>query len=476
MSLMIYEKYMLSMKSIPTMLRAIILLFLALISAFVFLYSGKLTAQEPSDSVQEFVPAGPLMTETIHFQYAVYYLPSPSDDPQKILRQLLAEEKNGPAIVEKIPETINSPIIGVRVSENPRQDYAPPSLESLKYFGHGLTHQQAEQLQQSHFVIVMDFAHDNTHVWEGLRAANRITEELARRTGGVVWDEESRELFTPEEWRKRRIKPWLNDGVPDISKYITIHAYNSGEYVRAITLGMSKFGLPDVVIGESSWSRNRSIGHLINLFCQALAEGAVIKKSGEYDLDIREIQNREVRDFHLKSLISKATAVAKLTLKKGIWEDGDPHNRLIEVAFDRYAGGDVHARQEKMIGILFGSEDGVVRIKHDEELLAASRRAKEKLPMLKKKFTEGLDPGGYILVKAPFKTPKGGNEWMWVEVTEWKGNNIKGLLDNEPFYVPSLHGGQMVEVKQEDVFDYIVRHPDGTQEGNETGEIIKKMQ
>ena len=95
--------------------------------------------------------------------------------------------------------------------------------------------------------------------------------------------------------------------------------------------------------------------------------------------------------------------------------------------------------------------------------------------MLRKQFAEGLEPGEYILVKAPFKTPEGGNEWMWIEVTEWSGNNIRGVLNNEPFYVPSLHSGQIVEIRQEDVFDYIRRHPDGTQEGNETGEIIKKM-
>jgi uncharacterized protein YegJ (DUF2314 family) len=164
-----------------------------------------------------------------------------------------------------------------------------------------------------------------------------------------------------------------------------------------------------------------------------------------------------------------------LSLKKGKWEEGDPQNRLIEIAFDRYAGRDIHAMQESRMSSLFGWEDETSAVKHDEELLAASKRAKSQLPALLKAFSKGLAPGEFIQVKAPFKAVDGGNEWMWVEIIEWQGNSIKGLLKNEPFNVPSLHGGQIVEVSQEDIFDYIRNYPDGRQEGNETGAIIEKM-
>ena len=65
---------------------------------------------------------------------------------------------------------------------------------------------------------------------------------------------------------------------------------------------------------------------------------------------------------------------------------------------------------------------------------------------------------------------------MWIEVTAWNGNKIKGLLKNEPFHIPTLHGGQIVEVNQQDIFDYLRQHPDGKQDGNDTSEIILKMQ
>jgi uncharacterized protein YegJ (DUF2314 family) len=180
--------------------------------------------------------------------------------------------------------------------------------------------------------------------------------------------------------------------------------------------------------------------------------------------------------MQLATLKPNAAAIAKLSLVKGTWEDGDPRNRLVEIRFDRYPGTDHYARQEAMLGALFGSEDSVQRVTHTNELLEASRAASVKLPALREAFRRGLKPGEYIQVKAPFATPDGGNEWMWVEVTSWEGDAISGLLKNEPANIPSLHGGQMVKVSQSKVFDYIRRDADGREEGNETGKILKRLQ
>ena len=81
-----------------------------------------------------------------------------------------------------------------------------------------------------------------------------------------------------------------------------------------------------------------------------------------------------------------------------------------------------------------------------------------------------------MLLKAPFETSSGGNEWMWVEVSSWKGGAIDGLLGNEPAEVPGLHAGATVRVNEKDIFDYIFYKADGSTEGNETGREIEKSQ
>src|SRR6185436_16808975 len=96
--------------------------------------------------------------------------------------------------------------------------------------------------------------------------------------------------------------------------------------------------------------------------------------------------------------------------------------------------------------------------------------------LLEPVFQRGLAPGERLLVKGPFKTTSGENEWMWVEVVRWQGSTIRGVLMNDPTQVPGLKAGAEVEVPVASVFDYLHTLPDGGTEGNETGEIMERRQ
>ena len=123
---------------------------------------------------------------------------------------------------------------------NVKERYAPPSLKSLQYSGRGLGQVQAQAVQGSKVVLLLDFAYSRRHAWDGMRAALELTSALARVTGGLLWDKATREMFTADEWDRRRLAAWTEE-VPDISKHTVLHVYNTGQYVRAITLGMAKF-------------------------------------------------------------------------------------------------------------------------------------------------------------------------------------------------------------------------------------------
>ena len=153
-----------------------------------------------------------------------------------------------------------------------------------------------------------------------------------------------------------------------------------------------------------------------------------------------------------------------------------PRNRLVQITFDRYKNRDLHARQEELLSTMFGWEDLVIGVRHDDALLAASRKAREQLPALREHFNKSMKPGEYVQIKVPFPASGGGNEYMWVEISSWNGDKIKGLLKNEPVNIPTLHGGQMVEVSEAKIFDYLHTQPDGTQEGNETSKIIQAQE
>jgi uncharacterized protein YegJ (DUF2314 family) len=425
----------------------------------------------PSPSQQP-IPAGSLAADRMSFQFAIYYLPRPSKNPVAALDTLLKDAQATFRKVQKLTDGETTPALAVRLDEDPQVEYAPPDLSLLEYSGRGLTPQEARELQRTEMAFILDFAYSKEHVWSGMRAAVELMNNLARATGGLIWDEETREVFTPDAWIEKRLKTW-DEKVPDVSSHTVTHTYQDDDGVRAITLGMAKFGLPDIVINNFSWSLSRNVGHVINLFAQAIAEGAIIERAGEFDLDFRAIRNASVREPQVTMLKQNATGIALLTLREGQAEEGDPENRLIEITFDRVSGPDIHARQTQALTDAFGAdEDSVTVADHDEELLAASERARAQLTRLRGKFNQGLAPGEFILLKAPFPTPDGDREFMWVEVTSWKGNRISGTLQNEPANIPDLHSGQDVQISQAEVFDFIHSHADGTEDGNETGKIL----
>ena len=78
-------------------------------------------------------------------------------------------------------------------------------------------------------------------------------------------------------------------------------------------------------------------------------------------------------------------------------------------------------------------------------------------------------------MKGPFKSHSE-TEWMWVEAMRWDGNVITGTLQNDPQIVSSLKAGATVTVSLDDAFDYLLVHADGTTEGNQTGELMRRRQ
>lgn len=418
-------------------------------------------------------PAGSVVRGPISFVYAVYTV-GPFD-PVVAARVKALGVAQGVRMLDALPKDSADVVAVATVLKDAAKEYAPPDETLLRYFGHGLSREQAAAIQKAKGAFVLEVQFPAGRMSQGLKAASVLIERAAIDGKGFIWDEETRELFTPKAWRERRIDTWAGD-IPDATSQTVIHAYKGDAQVRAITLGMRKFGLPDVVINDFSWSSVKPMGNLLNGVIQALAEGAQPGKAGELAVDVRKLHHPEVKKTLLAELVKGATAVAKVKLVRAEPEEGDPRNRLLAIDFDAYPGPDRYAKQDAMLAALFGKgDDKVTRITHTDRLKAASRLARTHLPELRTAFNRGLPPGEYIQLKAPFKTPEGGNEWMWVEVTSWQGRAIKGLLKNEPYEIPTLQAGQMVTVNEDEVFDYLRTEANGKQTGNETSKIIAEM-
>jgi len=421
------------------------------------------------------VLSGSPMSSTIDFRFAVYMLPIAKKDPQVALSAAIAKYAPSMRQVAGRPEKPIEMAVNAQLLKNVAREYPPPTVEDLKYRGKGLSKGQVLAVQASKQVFVVEFTHPKERVWEALRAANLIIEQIARDTSGLIWDEETKDLFTPEFWEQRRLSNWTG-GIPNIETQTAVQTYQKGEFVRGVSGGMKKAGLPDIVVEEFDWSSESHVVDLINLFCQRLIEGASVNVPGIFTLHLSEIKDTAARESELRALKPNGIGVGYLRLKVGKADEGDPQNRLIELSSDRYDGIDPQSKKQRLLRCFFGSTDVATNVEHTDEVLEESRKARSQLPSLFEKYNAGLDPGEYIQVKAPFKTPSGGNEWMWVEITHWKNKRIRGVLENDPVLIPEFHSGEVVEIREDDVFDYIHRFPDGHREGNTTGEVIRRTQ
>ncbi len=293
-------------------------------------------------------------------------------------------------------------------------------------------------------------------------------------THGYIWDDESRLLYSQEYWKENIITSF-HDNYADIQKHISIHQYQVDASDRSVTLGLRKFGLPDLVIQSSPRSHSTQNGNILSLLGQYFYENPELAVDGSIILKTEDIKNNFIKDRIDEDNLPNAKGEGKILFEEGLWEDGDPENRLWSVFFIDYSIEKIYENQSEFYSSFFGSSDEIIEIKHQNDILLASEEAKKKLKNLYGLFNNGMKPGEYILVKAPFITSRGTNEWMWVEITEWSNKAITGILQNDPFEVPNLKAGSIVEFDQDTIFDYIFYKKDGTYEGNETGKFIKEM-
>lgn len=354
---------------------------------------------------------------------------------------------------------------GVQLVSPPIAEYAPPQAPQIEYLGRDLSPEHAAKLPLSKNVLLCVFHARPGHLFDVYPSAVRFIADVAAELGGIIWDEETRQAFSPDKWKQKRTDNLGNP--PNIKDHTCIHQYRDGDLFRLVTLGMAKFDLPDVAVDRVSGPADRSMGNLVNVVCQTLFEqrGSAIQSALRIDIDA--IKSEPARLSHKQNWLEGATGRATLDLELIAPEDGDAANLLLAIRFPGPESTE-SVRQMDLLHQIWGSTDQIKDIKHTDEIEAEVERERAALMLLKPLIQKGLQPKERVAVKGPFRTSSGGNEWMWVDVVRWDGLTIFGVLQNDPRSVPGLKAGAMVEVLESTVFDYIHLRPDGTVVGNTT--------
>ena len=412
-----------------------------------------------------------ILGKQFYAPYCIYLLDEKNaitvDEIKNLASKYLPEYK----LVDSLSDKIGSGEYIIEWSSDPENEYPAPDLDYLSHTAHGLTDHEMNQLQSPFAAVLIAFSGTNKNVLNDQVAINQLISSLIQKSSAIVMDYTTYESFNSKSWEEDRASNF-NETNQDITSQFTIHLYRENEFCRAVTLGLGKFCLPDISIQNLSCRNEKSFGSLINLICQTMLERPVIRVDTTMVVDITALMNDSVKTRLINSLGENATKSALINLSLVEPQQGDAYNTQYEIVFTNRNYSSEQEEQEVLISRVFGSTDQIEYVNHDEKILQASQRAKEKLPYLRSMFTDGLEPGYSILLKGPFETDKGGREWMWIEVTAWTDDSIKGILQNDPYEISGLSAGSIVSINQNDVFDYILYLPDGSTEGNETGKII----
>jgi hypothetical protein len=91
----------------------------------------------------------------------------------------------------------------------------------------------------------------------------------------------------------------------------------------------------------------------------------------------------------------------------------------------------------------------------------------------KKRYLAGLPRGYTFAVRKHLADPGGQrNEEVFVYVDSIKGDKVYGRIASELRVVRSYRQGQCISFPESEVWDWMILHPDGSEEGNYVGKFI----
>ena len=103
--------------------------------------------------------------------------------------------------------------------------------------------------------------------------------------------------------------------------------------------------------------------------------------------------------------------------------------------------------------------------KFEEAIAPYVNKAKETLPRAKKRYLKGLRKGEIFFVTTRLYG-NGKYEQVFLRVTAWEGETIRGRLASDVSVVTNHKRGEDVICKESEVLDWTISKPDGSEEGN----------
>ncbi|HVJ88206.1 MAG TPA: DUF2314 domain-containing protein, partial [Labilithrix sp.] len=294
---------------------------------------------------------------------------------------------------------------------------------------------------------------------------------LAESLDGFVYDEVARRIETAAVLKSQAITAKL--GEPAFArKHIVIQFYRQDDgSARLVTLGMLRFGSPDLSIRGATMAEGALLAEVINAAASKIAHGASAATITLTLDDIARVVGRKPSELNANPGTARPVTF-DIVVPERI--EGDPDNEMAELIPN---GGATRETWEAVVTSLFGAPSSIGAPVDDKELSEIAIRARQSLPKAIERFAAGE---GELFVKGPFPIPvesrvDGGAsaEMLWIAVASCDAQLCTGILSNEPTYATNIALGKTTSVRRTEAVDWLLQHKDGTSTGGESIKVLK---
>ena len=330
-----------------------------------------------------------------------------------------------------------------------------PSMQALRFFGRGFDQSNADRLLASDYSISLTGIgpFDKNHLL--LKKITRCVDDIAKKHNAFVYDVSDSLTFTSVSFSKIRGQEITQDLLS--TSQFGVRAYRVKRGIRSVSMGLGKFGQPNLVIENFSEHHMGYIDKLFTVVLQHVIESHEKALPGIITIDVNKISNPIVRQKYSSFIKLNGKGKAKIQLRKTKSLKGDPAN-LLSIHFENSPGEGLWNEQAKLLKSVFGKDRDISNTSSSTNLQAAIASAKKRAKAILAKGYSLKKDGSRLLVAVALKRA---NEVVWVEVLKWEGSRGKGILQSNPIYTKSLKSGMKYNFNYASIMDFILYGPDG---------------
>lgn len=357
-------------------------------------------------------------------------------------------------------------LAGHSISERP-----PPNDMVLAHFGRGFDDAAPAALKQTKAAVSLTGVGPFDSQHKLLRDLITCIARLARELDAFVFDGADYLTFTPPAFQGLRAAE-IEAGQLSPAQF-GVRAYRVDGGLRSVSMGLEKFGHPNLALTHFSEHQMQMMDCLMTLAMQHIIEANKRLEPGPLRLSLADVRNPRIKERLASARQPGASGKATLQLRSVAPLKGDPEE-LLAPAFAAPPGPELWAEQGELLKQLFGADRHVsTNVDMGDRIQEAIEKARAEALKILAAPKEWQQKGRRLRVAVGLENTR---EVVWLEVTAWKNGKGQGILLSQPRSVPALNSGDTVSFSAEALMDYTLSNPEGVLASGGVDELVRQQQ